>query len=403
MESVVFKNLGEMDLRAVTMFGVSAKVNDNPIGFFGTGLKYAISILIRNHVSFELYVGKDKYDFKKKTMDMRGKEFDAITMNGADLPFTTEVGKNWELWQAFRELYCNALDEGGDVVLEEDAGPEVGTTRIVIHDKRIVEIYFDRYSIVLNRNKNLLFKSAKIEIYNNPSKAGYYRGVRVFDFALPSKYTYNMIEQTDLTEDRGVKNQDYYMRKIAQHTASMDDRDAIHNVLASSADFMESIFSYSLLEYFDDNISEAFEAESEALFNQNNNQFNLSAKSIYMKRADKKVSRNRQAHEMTVIQSKQLSKALEIVQKVYPEATRYKTIVVKDLGQNVMAQADTTLQAMIVSSRVFELGSRYLVSTLIEEYFHLWTGFGDQSRALQTYLFDQITTLIEQYVVQEPI
>lgn len=34
---IVFKNKGLIDLRALTTFGVSSKVSENPIGIFGTG------------------------------------------------------------------------------------------------------------------------------------------------------------------------------------------------------------------------------------------------------------------------------------------------------------------------------------------------------------------------------
>ena len=32
-------------------------------------------------------------------------------MNGERLGFTTDLGKTWEMWQIFRELYSNMLDE----------------------------------------------------------------------------------------------------------------------------------------------------------------------------------------------------------------------------------------------------------------------------------------------------
>ena len=44
---IVFENPGEIDIRSISTFGVSVKEGDNPIGFFGTGLKYAIVVLLR--------------------------------------------------------------------------------------------------------------------------------------------------------------------------------------------------------------------------------------------------------------------------------------------------------------------------------------------------------------------
>jgi len=42
---IVFENQGEIDLIAFTPFGVNTKETDSPIGFFGTGLKYATAVL----------------------------------------------------------------------------------------------------------------------------------------------------------------------------------------------------------------------------------------------------------------------------------------------------------------------------------------------------------------------
>lgn len=44
---ILFQNPGEIDLLSIASFGVSVKEGENPIGFFGTGLKYAIAVLLR--------------------------------------------------------------------------------------------------------------------------------------------------------------------------------------------------------------------------------------------------------------------------------------------------------------------------------------------------------------------
>lgn len=40
---LTFHNPGELDPRLITTFGVSIKESTNPIGYFGTGLKYALA------------------------------------------------------------------------------------------------------------------------------------------------------------------------------------------------------------------------------------------------------------------------------------------------------------------------------------------------------------------------
>lgn len=38
---VIFRNKGEMNVRAITTIGVSVKGDDSALGFFGSGLKYS--------------------------------------------------------------------------------------------------------------------------------------------------------------------------------------------------------------------------------------------------------------------------------------------------------------------------------------------------------------------------
>ena len=44
---IYFCNAEPIDLNAIAIMGVSVKTGDNPIGYFGTGLKFAIATLLR--------------------------------------------------------------------------------------------------------------------------------------------------------------------------------------------------------------------------------------------------------------------------------------------------------------------------------------------------------------------
>ena len=97
---IVFENPSEIDIRSISTFGVSVKEGDNPIGFFGTGLKYAIAVLLRTNHGITIQSGETVVEFGTRRESVRGQDFDFITMsiNGAaPLPmgFTTELGKTW--------------------------------------------------------------------------------------------------------------------------------------------------------------------------------------------------------------------------------------------------------------------------------------------------------------------
>src|SRR5208282_5619824 len=100
--SVVFTNPGEIDPRTITTLGVSVKETKSPIGFFGTGLKIAIAVLLRNHQRITIYSGLTKYEFSCAPETIRGQEFNIVQMNNIPLGFTTDMGKVWEMWMAYR-------------------------------------------------------------------------------------------------------------------------------------------------------------------------------------------------------------------------------------------------------------------------------------------------------------
>ncbi|WP_217468779.1 hypothetical protein, partial [Staphylococcus aureus] len=127
---IIFRNKGVIDPKSITTFGVSSKENPGAIGFFGTGLKYAIAILLREGCDITIHAGKRKLEFGIKRDRVRVDDFNVVTMNNRRLGFTTEVGKTWEVWQAFRELYCNTMDERGEV-FEADEVPEVAADETV--------------------------------------------------------------------------------------------------------------------------------------------------------------------------------------------------------------------------------------------------------------------------------
>src|SRR6185437_6468608 len=112
--TVVFENRGEIDPIAIRTFGVSVKESENPIGFFGTGLKYALAILLRTKHRITIQSGERVLHVGTREAVVRGERFDLITLDGEPLGFTTQVGKTWAVWMAYRELYCNARDEGGE-------------------------------------------------------------------------------------------------------------------------------------------------------------------------------------------------------------------------------------------------------------------------------------------------
>lgn len=224
--SVVFETPGHIDIRAFTILGINSKPNtDNPIGYFGTGLKYALSVLLREGCKVEVWIGKDKYTFYTRTARFRDKDFDQIRMKREDmswlesiigkpgkpkyedLPFTTEFGKNWEPWMAYRELESNTRDENGRTFLADDVAlskfPE--GTRIVVTGEAFVQAYLSRHTIFLKDGLTERDSDDTLQVFEVPSEWVYWRGMRVHKLDKPAEFTYNILEPLELTEDRTAK------------------------------------------------------------------------------------------------------------------------------------------------------------------------------------------------------
>lgn len=211
-----FVTPGEFPLDSFTTFGTNSKPNTkNPIGYFGTGLKYALAIILRNGGDVTLYTKGKEYVFYLGKKNFRGKDFEQVRMksravfgcdlpwNSKPLPFTSELGKNWEPWKAYRELASNTFDENGYITEEVIIDSAFSVLKVKCGEIKEAHDSSD----IFPPKKQLLWSSPKFEIYEGESNCIYYRGVRVYDLRYKSRFTYNFKENyVTLSEDRTADN-----------------------------------------------------------------------------------------------------------------------------------------------------------------------------------------------------
>jgi|SaaInl4_135m_RNA_FD_contig_21_2742075_length_3064_multi_9_in_0_out_0_7 hypothetical protein len=319
---VTFKNDGLIDMRAISTFGASSKEGDSPIGFFGTGLKYAIAILLREHHDVVMYRGNKKYVFAVNSTKIRNDTFNIVTLDGNELGFTTELGKTWELWQAYRELWCNTMDEQGEVFEGKSTGSP-GTTTIVVEGTELAKIHQDRNSITLEDTPDVVLPG--LEIRRVPSQYLYYRGIRVQKLERPSCLTYNVTQEITLTEDRTVKYnwQAAGICKLA--IVKCHEVDIIKTVLQASEDTFEHAWDFLDL---NGRPGTTFRTVSESF--QGHHSTNRSAEKLCRDLARKEMEAH-QSEDISDDLSRKLDAALALVQAGGEHLSRNNIVIVPQL------------------------------------------------------------------------
>lgn len=136
---IIFENTGEIDPRLVMLIGVNVKETESPIGFFGTGLKYAVACLARWGESLTIQSSTAEFTF-------------AVEETVPSWVSPRTLGKTWEPWMIYRELWCNAHDELAPSVYEASRlpTPRAGLTRVIASGDKIEAAHRDCWSFLLN-------------------------------------------------------------------------------------------------------------------------------------------------------------------------------------------------------------------------------------------------------------
>lgn len=398
---IIFENPGEIDVRSICTFGVSVKEGDNPIGFFGTGLKYAIAVLLRTGHKVEIQSGLTVVRFGLSRETVRGQEFEFVTMSTdggtpQSIGFTTQLGKQWELWMAYREIACNCKDEGGTEFRGMlTPSPKAGVTRILVKGDAFAAVFDEGHRYILADEPHQTLHS--IEVRNRQGNDIYYRGVRVMQTNWPCLYTYNLLTQITLTEDRTVKSEWDVRAKIAHGVLRSHDKQFIIDVVTADEHRFES-----QLDFHGWGVSaspEFIQAVGEVIQDRRI-KVNETAMKVW-KDATRQSVAPREV-QLTKVQQMTLDKALDFCDSIgFRIRESYPIKIVESLGEGGLGLAED--RTIFIAERVFHLGgTKQLASTLIEEFVHLRHGYKDMTRELQSFLFDKLVSMGEE-LAGEPL
>jgi hypothetical protein len=102
---LLIENRGEIDSNALILMGGSTKRDSQTaIGYFGSGNKYSIALLIKAGIGFRIFSGENEILITTEDVTFRDKSFKKILIDGKETSLTTDMGPQWDTWMAVREF-----------------------------------------------------------------------------------------------------------------------------------------------------------------------------------------------------------------------------------------------------------------------------------------------------------
>lgn len=421
---IVFRNEGLIPLEAITTMGVNVKPGAaTPIGYFGTGLKYAVAVALREGFDIQIHRGPGQIiRFGTRDVDVRGKTFTQVTMGGDPLGFTIDLGKNWQPWMMFRELYSNCLDESGrvewldvpeeeclaryaPVPLRQPSEPSPTSVRVCdalrVGPKETVVTLSGPGAEVLWNQKDRFFlptdgeplhRAAEVEVWPGGNDALFYKGIMVGQLNKRTLYTYNLVGHVSLTEDRTVRHEYEAADPIRAMVARSQDPEFIKKMVTAPEGLWEHQLSFYNMEYVTP--SEVFVGVVGGLA-RDGAPVNLSARryaEIHERRA-----LTPESVKLTEREEFELELCLTILEEdMQANVREYPVIVTEKLGdgQHLGLMEDGKIY---ISRRALTMGHRILLGTLFEEWIHARFGFKDCSRQFQNYVIDRMAQMIDEW------
>jgi|CXWL01.1.fsa_nt_gi hypothetical protein len=375
---------GHADLIALTTLGVNAKTSTNPIGYFGTGFKYAVACALRANARVELWIGEEPYLFTTVPHESRGKAFDLVLLDGRPLGFTTDLGRDWKPWMAVRELITNTMDEGGQTFTSYRKPDALSTSIMIIGWSEFDQAYSRRHEFILSTDP--IVTNRYVSIHAGPSSSIFYRGIKVGETEIPSNYTYNIQASIALTEDRTLASPWMAQALITSgimHAAEQDPA-LITDIFTVSQHHAESQFNYTSL--MSDCTEAGLDLIEEITKTPKGGRLLPTLLELHHSKRPIKLAKRRAASNVEAVM---ITVAINQAAAIgYTDLSAFPINVVNSIANGILGKAQNN--EIYISSLAFTKGQRCVTGTLIEEYLHLTHGFSDESRGFQDYLIDRL-------------
>lgn len=429
MKFIKIQNKGLLDVKLIPLMGGTTKKNDQfKIGQFGTGLKYALAFLVRNNIQFKIFVGANEVPITSTIEEIAGQTFTIIYINGERTSITAQMGLDWNHWMIIREIWCNALDEGGaerkvvDLLGIRESNLEENTTFYIEYNIEFAKIWQD-WSKYFVQDFEPLYENSLYAIYPSSSKLKIYKqGVLIHEEdqnTRNSVFNYD-IKNASINELREFRGSAGY--EIYNCLASIKDKKIITYFLEKATEeHYESHIDTGWMAKLDDTWKEAIgdaqiihqEAKENAL--SRGIKLDLSKlvtvpKNFYYSftkyfegiGALRMASKLNEFYEIfdTELDSK-IKQGLVILEEcgyfIHPEL-KFVYGVFGD--KTTLAQINHDQKIIYISEMMKNQSLFSIVAMLIEENEHFNTGFQDESRSFQQHFINLFTkTLLDKHKV----
>lgn len=421
MKYLKIKNNGILDIRLVALMGGTTKSNDDfKIGQFGTGLKYTLAFLIRNNIDFHIFAGKDKIKIDIETELIRNENFNIICINGNRTSITDKMGQEWSAWMIIRELWCNALDEGGssktitpmDFSLSDLNGEENTTTFYIQMTKEIQDVFnnWDKY-FLQTKTPLFLSLSGQCAIYPGGESLRIYKnGVLIKEInENKSLYAYDLknAQINELREYNGSVS--YPIFKCLQNA---DVKTISHFIENINEDYYESDADYNWFEKFGETwidaignckliYPKALQTIRERGIEVDMSEIICVPEKIYkvltsqfdgigaLRVADKI---NEFYETFSLDADNKIKQGLVILEEAgYNFSPELKFIYGVFGDKNIWAKISFDKKEVLISENISDKSIFEVITTLIEENEHFKSGFSDCTREFQQHFIDLYT------------
>ena len=344
-------------------------------------------------------------------------KFNSILVNDRQTSLTTEMGPDWKLWEAIREIFCNAVDEGnGRVAIRNDLVPQKGYTKFYCESNDALKEIIDNWGKYFSSERtDIIMKNKEWEVFNpiDSCVTIYRKGIRCYDTLKASIYDYS-ISNIDINESRTLKYGWQLKEKLARLWGLYATKDMIRNLFTSTIikekDLIENGISWrGYVESFNDNwlavignriliprsVSGYFQKEQAHGIVLDGSLCNALKK--HLKDKVKVVGLHDEYGNFTEIPpTKKHTYLLSEVTKFFEKAelkVDYSIVIAIFEDKETLGKVDN--KRIILSDRVFELGKKMIASTILEECFHLESQSADKTRDFQDFIINKILTILE--------